>query len=577
MSAGNSLTYDDAGNMRLQYTNADDAWRYTYDAWNRLVKAEFVADVGEPTETATTRGTYAYNGLNWRVLKYADTDADGAQDQARFMYYSPGWQLVEEFIMNDQASAPTSPINTGTGDLHADVDQTMHYVWGIRYIDDIVARFVDDDLATAGYERVYYHLTDAQFSTVAIIDDAAKVKERVDYTPYGVAMHRHRADFTGERLINVDEQLGVLGNWGVGIKPGDLDRTGEVDIDDLTEVLALNPTAAEPVGVLSASDPDDTSKAIDNQVGYCGYIFNAECGQYHVRHRTYSPELGRWLQRDPLGYVDGLNLYVAFGDSPQVNQDPSGLHDEPGYARRPGVGYGGKPNLKNPKPKQYPRDKHKWCMDECTSGCPWVLDPDWEPSCPEDTWHHQIRDRGCVMRCERLCSLGSPTVPGKGTVRWDDVYTVRGTTRYEMNISVIGEDPNCCSEVAIVQFVRYKLGAAPWTGWQIDDGRVGAGSPDSPSPPYYYDPVPIEKKNPNAPGGASGYWRYYDEPSGKWFSQPLFEFIIVVFCSQGPAAGHIYGTYSWSVGATGGSGKCWSSPIGVPGGAGPRELPPLLQ
>jgi RHS repeat-associated protein len=30
---------------------------------------------------------------------------------------------------------------------------------------------------------------------------------------------------------------------------------------------------------------------------------------YAFLYRTYSPQLGRWLQRDPLGYVDGMNLY----------------------------------------------------------------------------------------------------------------------------------------------------------------------------------------------------------------------------------------------------------------------------
>ena len=37
--------------------------------------------------------------------------------------------------------------------------------------------------------------------------------------------------------------------------------------------------------------------------------YDAVTGQYHFWARTYSPTLGRWLQRDPLGYVDGVSLY----------------------------------------------------------------------------------------------------------------------------------------------------------------------------------------------------------------------------------------------------------------------------
>jgi hypothetical protein len=29
---------------------------------------------------------------------------------------------------------------------------------------------------------------------------------------------------------------------------------------------------------------------------------------YHFAFRSYSPELGRWMQRDPLGYVDGVPI-----------------------------------------------------------------------------------------------------------------------------------------------------------------------------------------------------------------------------------------------------------------------------
>jgi hypothetical protein len=44
-----------------------------------------------------------------------------------------------------------------------------------------------------------------------------------------------------------------------------------------------------------------------------------------VRHRHYAPDLGRWLSRDPLGYVDGMSLYEYVGSYPMNITDPSGL------------------------------------------------------------------------------------------------------------------------------------------------------------------------------------------------------------------------------------------------------------
>jgi uncharacterized protein RhaS with RHS repeats len=46
-------------------------------------------------------------------------------------------------------------------------------------------------------------------------------------------------------------------------------------------------------------------------------------------HGMYDPKHGRWLQRDPAGYVDGMNLYQYTGSSPVVLVDPTGGCSKP--------------------------------------------------------------------------------------------------------------------------------------------------------------------------------------------------------------------------------------------------------
>jgi RHS repeat-associated protein len=95
----------------------------------------------------------------------------------------------------------------------------------------------------------------------------------------------------------------------------DFNRDGVVNASDLAAVLAY--AAALPEGTLS-------SPAIDNRTGYCGYRFAPEPEMYLARNRWLSPPLGRWIQRDPLGYVDGLNLGEYANSSPLVSNDPYG-------------------------------------------------------------------------------------------------------------------------------------------------------------------------------------------------------------------------------------------------------------
>ncbi len=53
--------------------------------------------------------------------------------------------------------------------------------------------------------------------------------------------------------------------------------------------------------------------------------YDWQTGVYYYRARSYDSHLGRFLQRDPAGMVDGPNMYAYCGNGPVNNRDPSGL------------------------------------------------------------------------------------------------------------------------------------------------------------------------------------------------------------------------------------------------------------
>src|SRR6185437_5523778 len=56
-----------------------------------------------------------------------------------------------------------------------------------------------------------------------------------------------------------------------------------------------------------------------------GMRYHFATGMLHADARDYSPTLERWVQQDPAGYINGLEVYAFAKENPVIRLDPSGF------------------------------------------------------------------------------------------------------------------------------------------------------------------------------------------------------------------------------------------------------------
>ncbi len=79
----------------------------------------------------------------------------------------------------------------------------------------------------------------------------------------------------------------------------------------------------DPFGnLLTASGPE----ADNNPFRFSTKYLDTETGLYYYGYRYYLPELGRWINRDPIGEKGGLNLYGFVQNNPLYTIDILGLY-----------------------------------------------------------------------------------------------------------------------------------------------------------------------------------------------------------------------------------------------------------
>ncbi|MGB2698349.1 MAG: RHS repeat-associated core domain-containing protein [Candidatus Zixiibacteriota bacterium] len=147
--------------------------------------------------------------------------------------------------------------------------------------------------------------------------------------------------YDGDRVI--EERIGgsleaeyVYGDWIDEVLTMDrTDTTYYYHTNSLGSIIALTNTSGKVVerysydayGEVSIMDSVGTpvpNSAVDNPYMFTARRYDTETELYYYRARYYNHERGRFLQRDPLGYTDVMNLYEYANSNPIIFLDSKG-------------------------------------------------------------------------------------------------------------------------------------------------------------------------------------------------------------------------------------------------------------
>ena len=275
-------------------------------------------NLGQTTGIARGNGTstaYGYDAAG-RMASLSHDMAGSAYDVTFGYGYNPARQISSRTVSN--AAYVYAPATGGTGYTNDGLNRVTS-IWGVPVTYDPNQNITGAVGSSYGYDAAN-RLTSATIGGTAYAfgyDPGGRLYSGGGYFQY-----------VGVQLAGEYNSSGILTARhvpGPGLDQPVATLFGGVRVQQIADERGSVLGVADAAGAVNVNRYDEYGvPSAANRFQYTGQAWLAP-GLYNYRARVYAPELGRFLQPDPVGYQAGPNLYAYVRGDPVNFSDPFGL------------------------------------------------------------------------------------------------------------------------------------------------------------------------------------------------------------------------------------------------------------